>query len=276
MAGSQFETMQEQLARLRAALEKAQAELIEAEAQLADQRAEVNAFEFEFEARVGHLADELAALEAEVKRYNDRIQMARNKRIFGIGYLSADEQYRRAWQAPPASAPTPPPQPLGQADEAQVKQLYRQLARRFHPDLAMDDADRARRTEKMAAVNDAYAARSLVELEALAREPDVFIRIGRTDPGQTHAQLVQALQAELARCQRRLREVESERRSLHLRPSVQLSIEVKLARRRGRDCLGEMVAEVEHKIARKTVERDMLKAQFDQLGPEQGIINIKR
>jgi septal ring factor EnvC (AmiA/AmiB activator) len=276
MASWQFETIQEQLARLRAALEQAQAELIEAEAQLADERAEVNAFEFEFEAQVGHWLNELEALEAEIKRYNDRIQMARNKRIFGIGYLSADEQYRRAWQAPPASAPTPPPQPLGMADETRVKQLYRQLARRFHPDLAMDDADRARRTEKMAAINDAYAARSLVELEALAKEPDNLIRIGQARPGQTQAQLVQALEVELARCQRRLREVESERGSLHRRPSVQLSIEVKLAHRRGRDLLGEMAAELEHKIARKTVERDLLKAQFDQLGPEQGIIPIKR
>jgi hypothetical protein len=276
MTSWQSETMQEQLERLRAALEQAQAELIEAEAQLADQRAEVNAFEFEFEAQVGYRVDELEALEAEVKRYNDRIQIARNKQIFGIGYVSADEQYRRAWQAPPASAPTPPPQPLGMADEARVKRLYRQLARRFHPDLAMDDADRARRTEKMTAINDAYAARSLVELEALAKEPDILIRIGQAGPGQTQAQLVQALQAELARCQRRLREVESERSNLHRRPSVQLSIEVKLARRRGRDLLGEMAAEVERKIARKTAERDMLKAQFDQLGPEQGIINIKR
>ena len=276
MASWQFETMQEQLARLRAALEQAQAELIEAEAQLADERAEVNAFEFEFEAQVGHWLNELEALEAEIKRYNDRIQMARNKRIFGIGYLSADEQYRRAWQAPSASAPTPPPQPLGMADETRVKQLYRQLARRFHPDLAMDDADRTHRTEKMAAINDAYAARSLVELEALAKEPDNLIRIGQARPGQTQAQLVQALEAELARCQRRLREVESERGSLHRRPSVQLSIEVKLAHRRGHDLLGEMAAELEHKIARKTVERDLLKAQFDQLGPEQGIIPIKK
>ncbi len=279
MTSWQFETSQEQLARLRAELEQAQTELIEAEAQLADQRAEVNAFEFEFEVRVGHRVDELEALEAEVKRYNERIQIARNKRIFGIGYVSADEQYRRAWQAPPASAPTPPPQPLGMADEARVKQLYRQLARRFHPDLAMDDADRARRTEKMTAINDAYAARSLVELEALAKEPDILIRIdrgGQTAPGQSQAQMVQALQAELARCQRRLREVESERSGLHRRPSVQLSLEVKLARRRGRDLLGEMAAEVERKIARKTAERDMLKAQFDQLGPEQGIINIKK
>ena len=65
--------MHEELSRLRAALEKAQAELIEAEAQLADQLAEVNAFEFEFEARVGHLWDKLDALETEIEQYKDRI-----------------------------------------------------------------------------------------------------------------------------------------------------------------------------------------------------------
>ena len=267
--------MQDELTRLRTALEQAQADLIEAEAQLADQRAEVNAFEFEFEARVGYLADKLDALETEIKRYNDRIQMARSKRVFGQAYIPAEEQYRRTWQAPPASAPQPPPQPLSPAGEAQVKQLYRRLARRFHPDLAMDEADRARRTEKMAAINDAYAARSLTELQTLAQEPDTFIQTGRARPGQTQAQLVQALQAELARCQRRLREIEGELRSQRQRPSLQLSLEVKLARRQGHDLLGEIAAELEHKIARTTAERDMLKAQFDQLGPEQGIIPIR-
>jgi hypothetical protein len=36
-----------------------------------------------------------------------------------------------------------------------------------------------------------------------------------------------------------------------------------------------MIAKLERKIARKTVERDILKAQFDQLGPDQGIIPIR-
>ena len=72
-----------------------------------------------------------------------------------------------------------------------------------------------------------------------------------------------------------MREIESEVRNLHQRPSVQLSLEVKVARRQGRDFLGEMADEFEAKIARRTVERDMLKAQFDQLGPDQGIIRIK-
>jgi hypothetical protein len=78
----------------------------------------------------------------------------------------------------------------------------------------------------------------------------------------------------LERCQHRLREIERELRQLPHRPSVQLSLEVKLARRRGRDLLGELAADVERKVARKTVERDMLKAQLDQLGPAQGFIPI--
>jgi hypothetical protein len=57
---------------------------------------------------------------------------------------------------------------------------------------------------------------------------------------------------------------------------VELSIEVKMARQQGRDLLGEIAENLQKRIARKTVERDMLKMQFDQLGPEAGFINIKR
>ena len=268
-------TLNEQLTQLRAALVQIQTRLIEAEAELADRLAEVNAFEFEFEARVGHLIDAVGALEAEIGRYHDRIQIARSKQIFGAPHIPVEEQYRRAWQAPPASAPTPPTRPLSAATERQIKQLYRQLARRFHPDLALDEADRVRRTRMMVAINDAYAARSLAELVALAQESDLIIHTGRARSDQTEAQLVQALHQELTRVQRRLREIERELRGLPQRPSVQLSLEVKLARQRGRDLLAEMAAELERKIARKTVERDLLKLQFDQLGPDLGFIQMK-
>ena len=264
------------LEQLRAELAQAKNELIEAEAELADRLAEINAFEFQFEARVGHLLDHLAALEAEIQRYIDRIQIARSKQTFGQAHIPVEQQYRRAWQAPPQEAPTPPPKPLDPAGEVEIKRLYRHLARRFHPDLARDEADRARRTEKMAAINNAYAARSLIELIALAQEPDDVIDTGRPRPGQTEAQLAAALQAELARCQRRRQEIERELRNLHRRSSVEFSLEVKAARRQGRDLLAEMATELESRITRKTVERDMLKAQFDQLGPELGFIPINR
>jgi DNA repair exonuclease SbcCD ATPase subunit len=265
--GWQYETIDEKLARLRAALVRAHDELIDAEAQLADRAAEIHSFEREFESRVGHLIDALASLEEEVAEYLRRIQNLRDERVFGQGYRSVDEQYRRTWYVPPKSAPEPPPKPLPPATEEQIKKLYRRLARRFHPDLAHDDVDRAYRTDKMKAINDAYAARSMVELVALANEMDEESHRITPLSGQTDAEMVKALEDELARCQRRLQEIETELRNLHNRPSVELSLEVKFADRQGRDMLAEMTAELERKIGRKTAERDMIRAQFDSLDP---------
>ena len=268
--------MNDQLTQLRDELADVQNRLIDAEANLADQLAEINAFEFEFEARVGHLIDKLEALESGVQRYNERIQIARNRQVFGSAHIPVETQYRRTWQSPRPSAPTPPPQPLPPASEAEIKRLYRQLARRFHPDLATDERDRLFRTQKMAAVNDAYAARSMAELATLAAEPDSQISTGRDISGQTEAQLIQVLKGELIRCKSRLRGIKQEITEVHHRPSVDLSLEVKSARRQGRDLLAEMAADIEKKIMKKEVELDMLKTQFDQLGDASGFIIIDR
>ncbi len=268
--------MPEEINHLRAALAEIQNRLIEKEAELADRLAEINAFELELEAKVGHLMDTLEALEADIQKYIERIQIVRNKQVFGNAHIPVENQYRRQWQSPPPAAATPPPQPVSPAAETEIKNLYRHLARQFHPDLAADEGDRQRRTQKMQLINDAYAARSLAELVALAHAADTTIAAGPARSGQTEAQLIAALQAELTRCQNRLREIEKELRSLPHRPSVAISLEVKSARRQGRDLLAEMAAEIERKIARKTVERDLLKIQFDQLGPELGFINLDR
>lgn len=263
--GWQYETIHEKLARLRAALARAQDDLIDKEAELADRAAEIRAFEFEFESKVGHLVDKLASLEEEVAEYLRRIQSLRDEKVFGAGYTSVQEQYRRTWEVPRKAPPTPPPKPLPPATEAEIKKLYRRLARRFHPDLAQDDDDRAFRTDKMQAVNDAYAARSMVELMALAQEL-AEIKPGRpATAGRTDAEMVSALEKEIARCNGRIRQIENELRNLHNLPIVELSLEVKFAQRHGRDLLQEKAAELERKIGRKTAERDMIKAQFDSM-----------
>ncbi|MEM7343162.1 MAG: hypothetical protein AAF485_02885 [Chloroflexota bacterium] len=271
--------MSNSIPELRAKLLAVREQLIDAEADLADRLAEVNAFELEFEVRVGYLIDQLDALDQEIYRYNEQIMLLRNKDSLGNAYIPVEAQYRRRWQTPPRKAPTPPPTPLPPQDEKTIKQLYRQLARRFHPDLATDEADRRFRTQKMAAINDAYAARSLAELNAIAAEDEQIItpnqRSKQIDQ-ETEAQMMAALKAELARYQRRLREIEREIRNLPQRSSVKLSIEVKAARQKGKDLLNELATEYEQKVARKTAVRDMIKAQFDQLGPDQGFIQIKR
>lgn len=259
-----YETTDEKLARLRATLAQVQNDLIEAEAEFADRMAEVRIFEAEFEARVGHLADQLAMLERELEDYLARIRERRNEKTFGHGYRPVEEQYRRTWHIPPEAAPKPP-EPVSPATEEQIKKLYRQLARRAHPDLATGDDDRAFRTDKMQAINDAYAARSMAELLALAAELDKYQPGKPAVLGQTDAEMIKVLETEIGRCRRRMQEIDFELQDLHNRASVQLSLEVKLARRRGHDLLAQMAADLERKIARKSAELDMIKAQFNSL-----------
>mgnify|MGYP001335437887 FL=1 len=74
------------IARLRAEVEAARTDLIEAEAELADYRADIEAFEFAYAARMGDRLVVLAAVEAEVADLLDRIQRRRNEKTFGIDH----------------------------------------------------------------------------------------------------------------------------------------------------------------------------------------------
>lgn len=265
----------EQLSQLRVQTEEARQKLIDAEAELADRQAEIHAFELMVEAKVGYLIDQLAQLEAEVADFHRRMHQYHQTRPFDRSYVSVEEQYRRAWEKPPQETkPTPPPAPPSPLTEKQVKKLYRKLARHFHPDLAVDEADRAYRAEKMRVVNEAYTARSLTELEILAQEMTNHHPILPTRPEQTEAEMVVALKKELARCQRRLRAIQQKLVTLHNHPSVQFSLEVNLNKREGRDVLAEMVTEVQRKIARREAELGMLRSQFKEAGIQR--IDIRR
>ena len=157
-------------------------------------------------------------------------------------------------------------------NKKQLKRLYRKLARRFHPDLAHDSEEVGYRTEKMAALNDAYKARSLVELAALASEgQELAADLNVTS--KTESQMVQALEDELRRIKRRLRQIENDLENAHNNEIVQLSVKVKFAHRDGRDLLSELAADLKKKIRRRRAERDMLKAELDQMQKGSGIGN---
>lgn len=259
-------TTEEELAHLRREVRALEGELVEREAELADMRAGLHAFQLEYESRVGHRMDVLAAIEAQIVRCREQIQ---RYRVRGTGrsplargdYVPVDEQYRQMWEEPVAPPPAPSISQVGPAVQAQIKALYRQLCRRFHPDLTQDPAERAWRTEIMAAVNAAYEVGSLTELEALAQKPDHMTAKGIVDEERRDALLEKRRQI-----QRRLQEVERELRDLMHSQMMDLSLEAKFARQRGRDLLGEMAAEVERDLERKRAELDLMAAQMQELG----------
>lgn len=263
------ESPHQQIGRLRHQLHQVQAEINAAETELVRLEEDLRAFEYDFEANVGYLLEILSRLEEEVNDYLQQIKIMRTEQTFGEGYRTVEDQYHATWNIPrqetPAKQPPKPP-PL---TAAQLKKLYRQLARRYHPDLAVDEADRAYRTGKMSAINDAYKAGSLVEMMALAEETgsvaSVGVRSTAVPPPQTETDLVQTLTQELENRRRHLFRVQDALRNFPNQPMVELALEVRFARQQGRDLLAEMAAETQRKIARKEVERDMIKSQFDNM-----------
>lgn len=257
-----YQTKREKIVDLRQKLERAKDELIEAEAELAEQEADLASFEQLFDRRVGRLIDELAELDAEVEQYRQELQLQVNRDTFGSDHIPVEEQFRQTWNPPGANRSEEGSPAQNDVDDKELKRLYRKLARRYHPDLATDPVERTYRTEKMAALNEAYGVRSLTEMQALAAEPSR--RFGQDKQiGQTEDQMLIALQQELNRIELRIRQIRSKMENLHHRDSVELSLQAKLAQRMGRDLLGEMASDLRQRIAQARTKRDGLRAQME-------------
>lgn len=262
----------ERVAELQKLVAQAQTELIDAETEIADRLAAINAFEFKLRAATAHLVARLDKLEAEIRGYRQKLRsLADDWRDapHKSGGWSVDDVEDVAGGAGPqasgrfryrAAAPESAPQELDEDTGAELKQLYRQLARRFHPDLALDGADRDYRTQLMMAINAAYAAHDLEKLRQLALEPD---SAGGIDLSSASQLLAEALWRELERCRRRLAELKEEMDRLEKHKSARLMRQAEQAERQGRDWQAEMQAQLREQITRKMVERDVLQQEVE-------------
>jgi hypothetical protein len=218
----------------------------------------------EVENRLGTLLDQLSQVQAEVAALTAEVQRRRNDALFGEQQFSYISGAPRPGQAAPVYTFEPTPEASAaesspEAGQPSLKELYRTLARRFHPDLAIHEADRLQRTEQMSAVNQAFAAGDRAALQALA---------GTSSEESASASFLASLRTAsptdaLAQVQNRLRQVRQRIAEVNAMPSVALGVEVKLARRQGGDRLAEIAAELRKRIARKTAERDYLRATLN-------------
>lgn len=168
-------------------------------------------------------------------------------------YIPVEEQYRRKWtphEAPKTSAednsatgfiPSPEPPPATNQD---LKTLYRQLARHYHPDYAQDEADLVFRNQMMAQINEAYAQENIEALRGF------FARQDSPTPQQPKADSALELQLKQLRIiqQRLRRQLFALKQQLHdLEHSdlMRLKHDVWLWRLQGRDLLQEMADSTE-------------------------------
>lgn len=127
--------------------------------------------------------------------------------------------------------------------DGETKQMFRRLAQQVHPDRAVDDDDRAWRTQLMSEANRAYRngdIRALREIAALWDEQPASRR--------GIAAGASLLQAQLHRLRARLGRIEGELQRLFGSQLYELFIASRQARRQHRDLLGEMAGRLQAAI----------------------------
>ncbi|WP_073222861.1 hypothetical protein [Streptomyces sp. NBRC 110465] len=173
-------------ARLARAVQVAEQALIEFEIAVETFRVEVENFSRLHHQKLGPMyarLDELDALIAEARAARtgdpEDERKAREARAVVMPMPGVDELFHD-WMdtdglSPEAAAmltdqPVRPPKRVRPSEEA--RRLYRELARRAHPDLAQDEVERQRRDEFIARVNGAYGRGDVELLKELVAEWD--------------------------------------------------------------------------------------------------------
>jgi chromosome segregation ATPase len=247
---------EEELAAKRDELAHLEAQLADEELALASLNAELAAFEGVYLRRIGVLYSELDDWNARLAELRaERAATPEARSEAAQARAQANESYSAAHGKAAEVQPfTPSPD---------LKKLFREAAKRVHPDTASDDADRTRRERLMKEVNAAYAAgdedalrRILADLDS---SPDAVQGSG------VGADLVRVLR-QLRQVRNRISAIEREMDALKQSEIALLRKDVERAEEESRDLLAEIEATVRERIKKARGEHEALAVETKKHG----------
>ena len=149
--------------------------------------------------------------------------------------------------------------------EQKIRELFRNLAKRFHPDLADGTKDKTEREEIMARINQAYSARDLHTLESLAKQ------VSGRDNGQAIGPeaMIARHKVELRHLEAMIFEVEHTIREIDLSPAMQLRNDLNFEKEAGRD----FFADLESRLKERVQE---LREHLLDLGVDEALVYAKK
>ncbi len=238
----------QELAKKRAELSQLQSLLADKELFLTALRAELSAFEQIYIRTVGKCYAELDEIEAEIAEHAARTQPENiNARNTATQARSQAQASRAVFDESVAAKTVSPKSSQSQT----LKNLYREVAKRIHPDLSIDSTDRQQRERLMTAAIRAYEEGDEARLRAILEEyegsPDSVKGDG---PG---AELVRAIR-KIAQVERRLAEIQVEVDQIRATDLFELKRKVDEGAKQGRDVLKDMASTVQAQIAERQAE----------------------
>lgn len=225
--------------------------LADRESEAADLRAQLKAFEGRYLRQVGILYAELDDLEAriaerEVALYqsDDARQRATDAR------KQAEETHRAAFGEAHKSPEFDPP--------ATLKSLFREVARRIHPDFARTPDEQAHRTRLMARANQAYTRG---DTDTLQRILDDHHETLASEGEDAQAELIR-LGRQIAHAQRDIAALDAELVMLPTSEIAHLKREADTAKQEGRDLLTELATGLRTQIAEAQYRYNFVERQL--------------
>lgn len=238
-----------ELAAKNAELAALETQLAQRELDLATLRVELHAFEQRYLRIVGIKFAEIDDLEAQIAEIVNR----RNPADQTARWRAAAARAKATESAAATGAIEPLAHAVAFKPSDDLKRLYREIAKRIHPDLATDDAELAKRNQLMAEVNRAYAARDEGRLRAILEEWE-------TSPDAVTGQ---GIGAELIRTLRKIHQVQSRLASLEVEIAMLtgselavLKVSAESEQMSGLDLLARMAGQLDRQIVQLRRSRD--------------------
>ena len=228
-------------------------QLAQRELDLATLRVELHGFEQRYLRIVGIKFAEIDDLEAQIaealNRRNPSDETARQR---------AENARARAIESARAAGAIEQRMPVVDFKPSEdLKRLYREIAKRIHPDLTTDPAERAKRNRVMAEANRAYADGDEARLRAILDEwetsPDAVAGEG------IGAELIRTIR-KIHQVETRLAGIEIEIAKLNGSELSLLKARAEAERMKGRDVLAQMADQLNTQILHLRLKRDGLRS----------------
>lgn len=239
----------ERLAGLRVALR-------EREAEVEQVRAQLKVFEMRYLRQVGGLYAELDEWEAriaerEVDLYDSEPARRRAR--------EARERARETLDATSGEA--------GELEEVEpppgLKALFREVAKRIHPDYATDDAERTHLTLLMMRANQAYGRG---DVETLQRLLDDYSEVNAASAEEGAAAELQRMLRQVRHAERDLATLEAEGEALRMSELGLLQVDAEVAAGEDRDLLAELASSLREQVADSHVRFERIDRQISAYG----------
>jgi predicted nucleic acid-binding Zn-ribbon protein len=239
-----------ELARLEAEQADLEEQVASAELALSTAKAETGRFQQRYYATVGRLYARLDQLNAQLAEIRAKRNPSNDAMVDRA--RSAREQARRSSEEAGLVQERPKPPPNIGPD---LKQAYRQAVKLMHPDLALSERERQRRTKLMAELNLAYERGDLKAIKRLADEfgQDPEAVVGE-DVG---SRIVKAIRR-IAQLRRRLDDLRAETAAHQQGEAFQLRQTIETAEANGDDPLGDLAWQLTKEIAAREAELNIV------------------